>query len=707
MNYAIFISCPKGLEYLLAEEIKALGVQVGRVSPHGVFCDARIQDIYHIALWSRLANRLHLELFSGQIYNEKSIYELCLNFPWQTVFSAEKSIAVSFHGTNSHIRNTMYGAQVVKDGVVDHFSQSLQHRPAVNKENPDILLHAHLKNDVLSVSLDLLGYSMHQRGYRLKAGIAPIKENVAAAMLIRANWPALAEQGYHFYDPFCGSGTIVLEAAMMAAHIAPGLLRKDQAFMNWVGHQPHLWEKIRTLALGAVKPISISVKGSDRDHTMIAIAKENAETAGIKSLVQFEVSLVAQVQNDKDKGLIVTNPPYGERMDVMTQWVATYQELGIVMRERFQNWQAFVLTSESMLAKAVGLRSHKQYHITNGQIPCMLYAFSINEQNTLKHASAEKALSPGAEMLFNRLKKNQQHLAKWRERSGIDAYRLYDADLPEYAFAIDVYGDYAVLQEYKAPASVPEHKIERRRLDVMQVVPKVLGLNPAHVVLKERKRQRGESQYQKINTQRQYIEVREGRVRVKVNLQDYLDTGLFLDHRPMRLKFAELKPGTRFLNCFCYTAVASLHAARAGAYTTNIDMSKTYLGWAQDNFALNGLLNLKHHHFIQEDCLLWLKNATQRFDVIFLDPPSFSNSKRMQGTLDVQRDQRFLVEAAMRLCTQEGVLYFSTNLRSFSLAPEISEAFEVKDISKWSIDKDFERDEKIHRCFEIRHIRRE
>lgn len=706
MNYPIFISCPKGLEYLLAEEIKALGIMVKRISVHGVFCDASLQDIYHIALWSRLANRLHLELFSGQVHNEKTVYELCLNFPWQTIFHADRSMAVSFHGTNSFIRNTMFGAQVVKDGVVDHFNKTMQRRPVVDKEKPDILLHAHLKNNELSVSLDLLGYSMHQRGYRLKAGIAPIKENVAAAMLLRANWPALAEQGYHFLDPFCGSGTIVLEAAMMAARIAPGLLRKDQAFTNWVGHQPSLWEKIRTFALGAVKPLNISIKGSDRDHKMIAIANENAETAGLKSLVHFEVLQVAQVQNDKDKGLIVTNPPYGERMDVMTQWVATYQELGKVMQERFQNWQAYVLTSETMLAKAIGLRSHKQYRITNGQIPCVLYGFSMDAQNNLKQASAEQALSGGAEMLFNRLKKNQQHLAKWLERERIEAYRLYDADLPEYAFAIDVYGNYAVLQEYKAPASIPEHKIERRRLDVMQVVPRVLEFDPAHVVLKERKRQRGESQYQKINTRRQFLEVQEGSIRVKVNLQDYLDTGLFLDHRPMRLKFAELTPGTRFLNCFCYTAVASLHAAKAGAHTTNIDMSKTYLGWAQDNFALNGLLNLKKHQFIQEDCLFWLKNASQRFDVIFLDPPSFSNSKRMQGTLDVQRDQRFLIEAAMRLCAQEGVLYFSTNLRSFTLAPEISDDYEVRDISKWSIDKDFERDQKIHRCFEIRHARR-
>ncbi|HHF7344716.1 TPA: bifunctional 23S rRNA (guanine(2069)-N(7))-methyltransferase RlmK/23S rRNA (guanine(2445)-N(2))-methyltransferase RlmL [Legionella feeleii] len=699
MNYSLFISCPKGLEYLLEEEVKALGLRITRVSPQGVYGEADLAVIYQLCLWSRLANRVQLLLFSGQAHNEQTLYQLCNQFPWQTVFSADKTLAIEFHGSSTHIRNSMFGAQVVKDGIVDHFRQFKGMRPSIDREKAQIRLHAHLKHDIVTVSFDLTGYSLHQRGYRTQAGEAPLKENIAAAMLIRAKWPQLAANGYALHDPFCGAGTVVIEAAMMAGHIAPGLLRHDQSLIYWAQHQPSLWEKMRAHALQQVKPIKVKLKGTDNNPRLITAAKANAERAGVLPLVEFDVQAVKDCQPSNDQGLLICNPPYGERLGEATHLVPLYQQLGSTIHTHYQGWQAAVLTSNPMLAKALGLRASKQYTLFNGALECKLYCFVLDAKNQLK-SSEEGSLSSGAQMLANRLAKNFQHLQKWVKRNQISCYRIYDADLPEYAYAIDIYNDYAVLQEYAAPASIAAHKIEKRSLEVIQVVPRALGIATDKLVVKQRKQQKGSNQYQKMNQTQRTMTVQEGRARLNVNLYDYLDTGLFLDHRLLRMRFAQLAPGTRFLNCFCYTASASVHAALAGALTTNVDLSRTYLSWAEENFKLNHL-DLSKQQFIHFDCMEWLKLTRDRFDVIFLDPPSFSNSKRMTTTLDIQRDHQDLIDAAMSLLNPGGSLYFSTNLRQFKLAPQVNEKYKVADISAETIDLDFKRNKRIHQCFLI------
>lgn len=702
MNYSLFLSCPKGLEYLLEEEARALGLRVTKVNPQGVYGEADLACIYTLCLWSRIANRVQLILFSGEAYNEQALYQLANRFPWQTVFTADKTLNIEFHGSSNQIRNSMYGAQVIKDGIVDHFRQFKGERPSIARERPDIRLHAYLKDNNLTLSFDLTGYSLHQRGYREMAGEAPIKENVAAALLIRAKWPLLASQGYALQDICCGSGTLVIEAAMMAAHIAPGLLRQDQSFQHWVQHQASLWDKMRVHALEQVKPVNVKLRGSDANPRMISIAKDNAKNAGVLPLVEFTVQEVKECKALDEKGLVVGNPPYGERLSDATALVPFYQQIGHSLHQHFQGWQAAIITSNPMLSKAIGLRSNKQYTLFNGAIECKLYCFFLNESNQLKN-NEPGFLSEGAAMLANRLKKNHAHLAKWAKKNSISCYRVYDADLPEYAYAIDIYNDYAVLQEYKAPASIESFKAEKRSLEVLQTVPQALNIAPDKLVVKQRQQQKGKNQYQKISESQKEMVVQEGEAKLKVNLYDYLDTGLFLDHRPLRLSFAKLRKGMRFLNCFCYTASASVHAALAGALTTNVDLSNTYLRWAEENFKLNQL-PLSRHQFVQYDCVEWLKLCKDNFDVIFLDPPSFSNSKRMEGTLDIQRDHETLIRLAMRLLNKDGILYFSTNFRQFKLAEGLAEKYRVEDISVSTIDLDFKRNRRIHYCYEIRHM---
>lgn len=697
MDYPLFISCPKGLEYLLEAELKALGLAVERISPQGVFGSASLAVLYRLCLWSRIANRVQLILFSGVASNESLIHQLCLDFHWQTVFSVDKTFTISFHGANEQIRNTMYGAQLIKDGIVDHFRNRTGERPSVARADADIHLHAHLKEETLTVSLDLAGGSLHQRGYRKAAGEAPIKENVAAALLMRANWPALCEQGYAFDDLCCGAGTFVIEAAMMAANLAPGLLRETYGFAHWVGYDDGLWQQIKQEALSSVRAVSVKIIGSDVSAASVDIAKANAILAGVDKWVSFEAKAIDACRPVASKGLIVCNPPYGERLGDATALLPVYESLGRVFSEHYSGWQAAVLTSNPLLAKAVGLRSNKQYKIYNGQLECQLYLFQLDASN---HFKGLDSISPEVGMLVNRLLKNEAHLGKWAKRIGVSAYRLYDADLPEYAFALDKYNDHVVLQEYMAPKTIAPEVAEKRRAGMLQAVSQGLKVPADKMVFKQRQAQKGLAQYEKLNQKKERVLVQEGQAQCWVNLFDYVDTGLFLDHRPLRLQFGKVAKGTRFLNLFCYTATASVHAALAGAVTTNVDLSNTYLMWAQANFEANGL-KVSQHQFVASDVKRWLSLAMPQYDVIFLDPPTFSNSKRMDDTLDVQRDHVDLIETAMALLVPGGVLYFSTNLKRFRLDPTLSTRYNLQDISKQTIDEDFKRNPRVHQCYKL------
>lgn len=312
------------------------------------------------------------------------------------------------------------------------------------------------------------------------------------------------------------------------------------------------------------------------------------------------------------------------------------------------------------------------------------------------------ALDAGTTMLANRLRKNLRNLGKWARQQDIGCYRLYDSDLPEYAFAIDRYGDRVYMAEYQAPASIPEAKVLERQQQALQAVQLVLQLPASAIYLKTRQRQRGKSQYQAMDSSREFFVVNEGPAKLWVNLRDYLDTGLFLDHRPIRRFLFENSRDRRVLNLFCYTGSASVQAALGGARSTlSIDLSNTYLDWARKNFSLNGMGG-SQHRLKRADCIDYLETSAAEFDLIFLDPPTFSNSKRSENVLDIQRDHVSLIENAMGKLAQDGLLVFSTNMRNFKLDPALAAHFDVRDFTRQSIDKDFERSKKIHQTWLLR-----
>ena len=727
--FDLFASCPKGLEELLAGELQSLGGEPIRQHIAGVSFRGDLATAYRCCLWSRLANRILLPVAHFPVDNAQALYEGVASVSWRDHFAPEDTFMVDFNGTSAAINNSQFGAQKVKDAVVDHYVWRTGQRPSVDLRNPRWRLHVQLRREQATVSIDLAGDSLHRRGYRLQGGMAPLKENLAAALLLRADWPGIAARGGALLDPMCGSGTLLIEGALMAMDIAPGCARSHWSFERWLQHDAKAWAQLRVDAEQrrerAFNRQWPEIRGYDASAAAIRAAEENIERAGLggrvrvlrKELAQF----VRPTHQALDTGLVISNPPYGERLGEQESLRHLYAHFGERLRAEFTGWEGALFTGNPDLGKTMGLRSYKQYRLWNGTIAAQLLLFHVEPQyfvdrsrdagervssgNTSGDAPVvAMELSAGARMFANRLQKNRKRLQKWVGQQSIECYRLYDADMPEYAVAVDCYGEWVHVSEYAAPASVDATAAEMRLRDVLAAIPSALQVDPRRVVLKQRARQRGSRQYEKFDQRGEFMEVREGDARLLVNLTDYLDTGLFLDHRPVRKKIAELAPGKSFLNLFCYTATASVHAAIGGARTTtSVDMSQTYLDWARRNMALNGLSEARNH-LVQADCRRWLADCRQQFDLILLDPPTFSNSKRMgDETLDIQRDHVDLIHQAVRILAPGGLLIFSNNKKRFQLDPVLEEIFAVENVSRWSLDPDFERSPDIHQCWFIRH----
>lgn len=713
-----FATCPKGLASMLRDEIEALGAAQTRETTAGVEFSGTLSTLYRVCLWSRLANRVLLHLTRFALPDAQALYAGVSMVPWHDHLTAQGTLAVDFSGTTPAIRNSHFGALKAKDAIVDHFRDRFGQRPSVDIEQPHLRINIRAHKGHATLSLDLSGHSLHRRGYRLRGGEAPLKENLASALLLRADWPAIAARGGALLDPLCGSATLLVEGALMAMTIAPGLTRSRWGFEHWLGHVPALWDRAlqeaqdrRARAMTEAWP---DILGYDASAKAIHMAEENIARAGLVGRIRVRpkelARLVVPTHKTMTPGLIITNPPYGERLGDEPSLVPLYQLLGARLKQEFCGWRAALFTGNPGLGKVMGLRAYKQYQFWNGAIPSKLLLFDIrpeffvgaNRASANGSSKQEHVLGAGAQMFANRLGKKKKSLARWVRQNAIDCYRLYDADIPEYAVAVDVYGDWVHVAEYRAPDTVDPAKAEQRLRDVLAAVPAVLEVPAQRVVVKQRLRQKRNLQYQKRNQKNELLEVTEGSAKLLVNLHDYLDTGLFLDHRVVRLEVARLAKEKRFLNLFCYTGAATVHAALGGAnHSMSIDLSATYLDRARKNLALNGVAE-PQHRLLRADCLEWLEQNRELFDVILLDPPTFSNSKRMKGTLDVQRDHAALITAAARCLSPEGMMIFSTNQKKFKLDPALNEALAVEDVTRWSLDKDFAGTKPAHRCWFIR-----
>ncbi|QLF91804.1 bifunctional 23S rRNA (guanine(2069)-N(7))-methyltransferase RlmK/23S rRNA (guanine(2445)-N(2))-methyltransferase RlmL [Pseudomonas sp. ABC1] len=711
-RHELILTCPKGLENLLLAEASELGLEDAREQVSAVRGQASLEVAYRLCLWSRLANRVLLVLKRFPTQSAETLYQGVHELDWSEHLSADGTLAVEFSGVGSGIDNTHFGALKVKDAIVDRLRTPTGLRPGVDKVNPDLRVHLHLERGQAVLSIDLSGHSLHQRGYRLQQGAAPLKENLAAAILIRAGWPRIAQEGGALTDPMCGVGTFLIEGAMIAADIAPNLKRERWGFSHWLGHVPAIWTRLaneaKERAEAGLAKSPLWIRGYEADPRLIQPARNNIERAGLSEWVRIYQGELATFEPRTDKGqkgLVICNPPYGERLGDEASLLYLYQNLGERLRQSCLGWEAGIFTAAPDLGKRMGIRSHKQYAFWNGALPCKLLLMQIDPQSFVTERREQQEvptarLSEGAQMFANRLRKNMRTLGKWARREGVECYRLYDADMPEYAVAVDLYRDWVHVQEYAPPRSIDPVKAQERLMDALSALPQALEIPQDRIVVKRRERQTGTRQYERQATKGEFLEVAEGGVRLLVNLTDYLDTGLFLDHRPLRQRIQHEAAGKRFLNLFCYTATATVHAARGGARsTTSVDLSKTYLDWARRNLALNGFSD--RQRLEQADVMEWLRSDRGEYDLVFIDPPTFSNSKRMEGVFDVQRDHVELLDLAMARLAPGGVLYFSNNFRRFSLDEGLASRYVIEEISARTLDADFQRSSRIHRAWMI------
>ena len=707
----LFATTARGFEELLKSELTELGAQDAKVAQGGVHYWADDETLYRTLLWSRLSSRILLPIVQAKVFSDLDLYSAVVGVNWLDYFDEKVHFFVDFNGTNQEIRHTQFGAMRVKDGIVDYFERHGRARPNVDKEQPDIRIHAYLNRDDVMLSLDLSGDALHMRGYREDTGKAPLRETLAAAIVLRSGW----QKGTPLVDPMCGSGTLLIEAAQMEAQIAPQLYRLHWGFDFWQGHNQAAWEKVKEEALALAeaekqRENAPHFYGFDLDHRVLQKAKQNAKNAGVAHLMQWQQGDVAAIKNPSPNvaGTVICNPPYGERLGTTPALIALYSVFGQRLKQQFTGWNASIFSGEPSLLDCLRLRSHRQFKAKNGPLDCVQKNYQIAEraeqsavENAVEFDRTSSVSSDVAVDFANRLQKNIKKIEKWAKQQGLDAYRLYDADLPEYNLAVDRYADHIVVQEYAAPKNIDENKARQRLLDAVNATLNVTGIETNKLILKVRQKQKGTNQYEKLANKGEYFYVNEYGAKLWVNLTDYLDTGLFLDHRLTRKMLGEMAQGKDFLNLFAYTGSATVHAALGKAKsTTTVDMSNTYLNWAEQNLLLNDIEG-KQHKLIQADCLQWLEKCDRQFDLIFVDPPTFSNSKRMEDSWDVQRDHIKLMTNLKRILRPNGTIVFSNNKRGFKMDfAKLEElGLSAVEISHKTLPLDFERNKQIHNCW--------
>ncbi len=717
-----FITCPKGVEDLLAQECTAAGVTEFTTAVGGIEFQGHIEQAYRLCLWSRIGSRVLLRLTDFQADDYDALYAAVMTVDWSQHMDAASCFAVDCFTAHTEINNGHFATLRIKDAIVDQFIERTGVRPYIERETPDIRINVYLGKQFSAIYLDLSGQPLHIRGYRQAGGEAPLKENLAAAILLRCKWPALSAADRTLYNPMCGSASLLIEAAYIALNRAPGILRKYYGFYGWKQHSPECWQTIleqARIAEHSLETLPVLV-GCDLSPSAIAFAERNIRAAGLKNYIQLYAidSLKTLPVLPPEPGLVLTNPPYGKRLGDIRELKSLYYRLGHMLKHQFSGWQAAVFTSEDALAKTIGLRAHHKNTLYNGALKCTLYQYHLHgmKQPSAVVATAEDTAvtsqqavqitttvsrSENATMFENRLRKNIKHLAKWARRQKLSCYRLYDADLPQYALAIDVYGKQAHVQEYKAPAEIDSSKAEQRLQEALEIIADVLSLPMHAIVLKTRQKQSGNQQYLRQDETGRTRIVDEHGLKFVINLHDYLDTGLFLDHRSTRQLVRKISIDKSFLNLFAYTGAVSVAAAAGGARsTTTVDMSNTYLDWAKDNMALNDFSS-STNRFERADCRQWLWDAwkaRRSFQLVFLDPPTFSNSKKMQSSFDVSRDHVELIQHTMRVVDDEGMLIFSTNARNFRLNADALAEYQIEDLTGLTTSEDYRR-KPAHRCW--------
>ncbi|MCA9246702.1 MAG: bifunctional 23S rRNA (guanine(2069)-N(7))-methyltransferase RlmK/23S rRNA (guanine(2445)-N(2))-methyltransferase RlmL [Planctomycetales bacterium] len=728
------VACAVGVESLVAHELRSLGYGELCVENGRVRLQEGLSALCRMNLWLRTADRVQIALgrFSANDFGE--LFDRTYELPWDAWIQADMAFPVAGRSHGSQLSSVPACQKIVKKAIVEkllkaHAASSLPETGA--KVQVEVIL----KNDEATLVIDTTGPSLHKRGYRTRNGPAPLKETLAAALVQLSFW----KPERPLLDPFCGSGTIPIEAAMIARRMAPGL-RRSFAAESWPAVPPQWWNAARDEARQLEQPdLEQRVLGTDIDPGVLRQARRHAQNAGVFESVHFEPKAFVDLSSQRKYGCLIANPPYGERLSSERETVELYRTMPLVLR-RLPSWSHYILTSHPQFERIVGQPANRRRKLYNGRIACTYFQFhgpkpgelaNVDEVANAPKASSELlgteftpathspcSGSPAparpvfggltakareqAELFRNRLTKRARHLRRWPTKFGVTCYRLYERDIPEIPLIVDRYDDDLHLAEFDRPHErTPAEHADWLELMVATACD-VLELPRDRAFLKLRARQRGLSQYEKTADQNAVRVVQEGGLRFEVNLSDYLDTGLFLDHRQTRAMFREESDGKRVLNLFGYTGAFSVYAAAGGAIaTTTVDLSPVYLAWAARNMNLNEFHSPSHCR-IRSDAMEFLNESPreQVFDLAIVDPPTYSNSKRTDEDWDLQMRHEAMFARLTERMTPGGVIYFSHHSRRFKLADQLPGIASVREISRQTVPEDF-RNLRIHRCWRM------
>jgi 23S rRNA (guanine2445-N2)-methyltransferase / 23S rRNA (guanine2069-N7)-methyltransferase len=771
----------EGLEWLLARELEAVGatdLRIGRRTiEFAAQPGAEKETLYRAVLECRTAIRVLEPLGRFRVDSPEALYRAVQEIDWTEQLKTSDTLRVDAAIHDTFLTHSLYAAQVVKDAIVDQLRTPSGKRPSVQLRGATLRLALHLVGGVATVFRDAAGRSLHQRGWRMGEVEAPLSEVLAAGILGIAGWwrpgdAAAPPASGPVLDPMCGSGTLVIEAATIAAGMAPGLWRarrKAHGLFRFRDCDRPLAERlVAALEARVVQPAG-AFAGSDLDPRAVEAARACAAAAGVADHVAITQCHFEEVRPQGGPGLVVTNPPYGERLP-LPRAGALFRRLGDWLVGQCGGWRAAILAADTPAAGHLGLRPAHRVPLMNGPIACRLLEVEIRLRHgardemqpgvprlppgascepepprphpspegevRLRHGARDEMqpgvprLPPGASCepeppapvpapraggrttadqiadFRRRLAKRFKHLAKWARRQGIEAFRVYDRDIPEIPLVIDWYAGWLHAAEYDRPheRTEIEHEVWLDRM--VEAAAAELGVPPERTFLKVRRRQRDGGQYEKVDARRALVTVQEGDLAFEVNLSDYLDTGLFLDHRTTRSLVRAEAAGRRFLNLFCYTGSFSVAAAAGGAATTtSVDLSNTYLDWTRTNLARNAFKDAGRHRIVRDEARAFLEHRARRgeapFDLVVCDPPTFSRSAKSEMPWDVDRDHAALLELVARNLAPGGVVYFSTNFRRFRLAEErLAATYTIREITRRTIPEDF-RNDRIHRAWRL------
>lgn len=776
-DFEYMVLCTAGFEASLADELREMGCR--RVRPlrgcAAFFGDLR--DGYRVCLWSRLASRVLLVVRRIDCVTTDDLYNRCFDLAWEKQIGPQATIAVEVRGGTREIRDRRFAALRVKDAICDHLRDLRGERPFVDTEQPDVRVVCSVREGRATLGIDLGGGPLVDHGYRVPArGRSTaghgsyVREDMAALMLTLGGWNALCAEGLGavgtdaplLVDPLGTSAVVALEAACIACDRAPRLTRRHWGFTGWEGFDAEVWQEELSAAQSRFDrtraTTTARVTMASTDMGIRAEAAEMARRAGVSDVLSVQACGPAALDLGSEpfaRALVACALPDSSDGVMLGDLPARLASVAALTRTpALAEASLATLATSDLLSSVLGLEPELRCNVINGKtdasvlvFPSAARAFTQAEVRAVESAQDEakaperrEAAAPSAtaapmglheialpgggtmsvlvaasDQFAARLGKVAKLRAKWARKAGVSCYRVYDADLPDYAVSIDLYegsaatpGRWLVMSEYAAPREIDEGVAARRLADALAIAPRVLDVDPDNVFLKVRRRGKGGSQYSEMGNQNRTALVEEGGLLFEVNFSDRLDTGLFLDHRLVRSMIREQADRTRFLNLFAYTGTASCYAADGNAFqTTTVDVSGNYLTWARRNMEQNGFSG-PQHEFVQAEVMGWVseqRRTANRWDLIYVDPPTFSNSTKMRKRMfDVQEDHVELLIGVSRLLVRGGHIIFSCNLRGFKPDTEalLKAGVVMEDITESTIPVDFERNAKIHHCYIVR-----